>query len=285
MGTSTSSSGPGSGISFDPPWLDEDNSPDATDANVPDEQPQNDQPHQNPANNSLTPIVLAPPKRFLGAKRNYNSFLRGGSEKSLGKALGGYSRKGMGGSSRLVRRLQKSTSLGTGIYSLFQDVRSGTSTNQNTNDLIRYLSSGHRSTEEVKNAVIRHFLPDGGTLDEEASRNSLYQAMSELATRPNTDLGKLTDADIWILIEKFMVYEVVQRISIDLGQSTENKKFSPTTVVERRKKLKAYIQSVMAVEFEKIKSDNRTSALTSREMKNLLNSVLKETFDVFEGNL
>ena len=285
MGTSTSSSGPSGNIPYDPPWLDRDDMSDGTNQDSTDEQPQNDESQPDSNTDALPSNDLAQPKRLYGAKRNFRNFMKSGSEKALGRALGGYSGKGMGGTSRFAHRMQRSTTFGAGIYSLFQDIRSGTSSDPKTKEFIRYLSSGSHSTEEIKNAVIRHFLPEGGSLDEEASRNSLYQAMSDLAKKPNIDLTKPTEADIWILIENFMVYEVIHRVAIDLGQATESKSFTPTEVVKRRKEMKAYVRSVMSVEFRKIKSENRSSILTSSEMKKLLNSILKETFGVFEGNL
>lgn len=300
MGTSISSSGPGGKIPFDPPWLNEDDIPDNT--NQPQEE--NDQPHEdenkpqeeddqshgnegqlNPQIEVSSLTNLAPPRRFLSAKRNFKQFMRNGSQESLGKALGGYSEKGMGGSSRVVRRMQRSTNIGVNIYSSFQNIRSGKNDDAKTSDLIRYLRSEQRSTEDIKNAFIRHILPDGGSLDEESCRNSLYQAMSDLLKKePDIDLVRLEDVDIWFLIEKFIVHEIVHRIAIDLGQITESKEYSPIVVVNRRKKMTKYVQAVMSVKFTKIKSDNHRSNITSAEMKKILNSVLKETFDVFEGN-
>jgi hypothetical protein len=326
MGTSISSSGPGGNVPFDPPWLNEDDVPDTNqppeedenkpqqdeddqsngDGNKPQDedgqsnkdknkpQDKDDQSHGNEDQlNHQTevslPTNLAPPRRFLSANRNFKQFMRNGSQKSfgkaLGKALGGYSGKGMGGSSRIVRRMQRSANMGADIYSSFQNIRTRRSDDVKTNDLIHYLSSEQRSTEDIKNAFIRHLLPDGGSLDEESCRNSLYQAMSDLLKRPNIDLARLEDVDIWFLIEKFMVYEVVHRIVIDLGRITESKKYSPIVVVQRRKEMTDYIQAVMSVEFTKIKSNNHRSNITSVEMKKFLNSVLKETFDVFEENL
>jgi hypothetical protein len=314
MGTSISSSGPGGKIPFDPPWLNEDDIPDNT--NQPQEE--NDQPHEDenkPQEEDNQPhggenkpqeeenqshgnegqlnhpieisslTNLAPRRRFLSANKNFKQFMCDGSQKSFGKALGSYSGKGMGGSFRIVRRMRRSTNIGADIYSSFQNIRSRKNDDAKTSDLIRYLRSEQRSTEDIKNAFIRHILPDGGSLDEESCRNSLYQAMSDLLKKePDIDLVRLEDVDIWFLIEKFIVHEIVHRIAIDLGQITESKEYSPIVVVNRRKKMTKYVQAVMSVKFTKIKSDNHRSNITSAEMKKILNSVLKETFDVFEGN-
>lgn len=126
MGTSISSSGPGGNVPFDPPWLNEDDIPDNT--NQPqekDDQPnedenksqeEDDQSHGNESQlNHQTEVSLptnfAPQRRFSSANKNFKQFMCNGSQESFGRALGGYAGKGMGGSSRIVRRMQRSTNI------------------------------------------------------------------------------------------------------------------------------------------------------------------------------
>ena len=83
MGTSSSSNGPGSGVSLDPPWLD--------DIEIPNiiKQPSSDK--------TGIPLILAPKSRFGNARRNMGEYVRSEAEILLRKALGHYSKSGMGG--------------------------------------------------------------------------------------------------------------------------------------------------------------------------------------------
>lgn len=66
MGTSASSKGPGSGVPLVPPWVED-----------------------NPE--------VAEPSRFKAARINLGKFAKNGSEDSLGRGLGYYSKNGLGG--------------------------------------------------------------------------------------------------------------------------------------------------------------------------------------------
>ena len=75
MGTSASSKGPGAGVSFDPPWLDE--------IDVPG---QNKQDNVNPATG------ISPKARFGSARRSMGEYVRSGSKESARRSLGHYSK-------------------------------------------------------------------------------------------------------------------------------------------------------------------------------------------------
>src|SRR5258708_1680906 len=120
MGTSTSSSGPGPGVPFDPPWLDtlgdelqgaptdgqpaDGNSDDADEANVPDLQEQSDD-------------GLAPARRFAPARRELGGFAKTGDGEAFRRAVGHYSRTGMGGARRAASRMRASTVAAGGLVS------------------------------------------------------------------------------------------------------------------------------------------------------------------------
>ena len=128
MGTSTSSSGPGSGVSFDPPWLDElvpaaaggesetplTNEP-AQPADFGD-----DESHDKPE--GARPAI-APPRRFAAARRDLGAFVRSGDTDRLARAVGHYARTGMGGAAKATSRMRASTSAGAGLVSLLQVLR------------------------------------------------------------------------------------------------------------------------------------------------------------------
>jgi hypothetical protein len=112
MGTSTSSAGPGGGVPFDPPWLDQiagggdpgdmngdsdgDGEGDSTEPAARDDAP--------PAGASH-----APPRRFLAARRALKTFARTGDKGSFARAAGHYSKSGMGGAKKVAARMRTSS--------------------------------------------------------------------------------------------------------------------------------------------------------------------------------
>ena len=93
MGTSASSKGPGAGVSFDPPWLDD-----------------IDVPGQDNQNNNVNPAIgIAPKARFGSARRSMGEYVRSGSKDSARRSLGHYSKTGMGGAQNVARRMRTST--------------------------------------------------------------------------------------------------------------------------------------------------------------------------------
>ena len=84
MGTSASSSGPGKGVPFDPPWLDDivlpcDEKP-VADLNIkPTKEP-------SPTLDELEQQI-APSRRYAGARRSLGDFIKTGSTQSLARAI------------------------------------------------------------------------------------------------------------------------------------------------------------------------------------------------------
>ena len=110
MGTSASSKGPGAGVSFDPPWLDE--------IDVPG---QNKQDNVNPATG------IAPKARFGSARRSMGEYVRSGSKESARRSLGHYSKTGMGGAQNVARRMRTSTKTASNFFNTFRSLRDDTS--------------------------------------------------------------------------------------------------------------------------------------------------------------
>lgn len=102
MGTSTSSSGPGPNVNFDPPWLD-----DVLEELGGDTVPPSDETPVPPEGASGT----APPARFAEARRELKKFIKSGDTDSLRNAIGHYSRKGSGGAGAASTRMRASTEL------------------------------------------------------------------------------------------------------------------------------------------------------------------------------
>jgi hypothetical protein len=183
MGTSASSQGPVGGVPFDPPWLDNivpsQPSDDAThdDQGNADSDQGNNQPEQPLHPPPLLP-ELAPKARFGGARRNIGEFVRSGKENSFRKAVGHYSRSGMGGARNVARRMRSSTRTGASLFGLLQVARERT--DSAVNDWVESLTARNASTQEVADEIIRRVAPIGGSLDEAVCRESMAQAIEDL---------------------------------------------------------------------------------------------------------
>ena len=97
MGTSQSSTGPGSGVPLVPPWADE---PDVAD---PGEPPEEAPSGQGPPDGATAP-ALAPAARFGACRTALGSYATSGDRADLRRSLGAYTRRGYGGAGNLSRR-------------------------------------------------------------------------------------------------------------------------------------------------------------------------------------
>jgi hypothetical protein len=279
MGTSSSSSGPGAGVPFDPPWL---NSV-ASEVGAPFEQISGEgpQPMQNQvqAEPVAQPAGVAPPRRFGNARRYMGEYVSSGDRRSLKKALGSYSRKGMGGASNVASRMRASTSAGAGLFNFLQGVRDSSDTR--VRDWVNQLTAKNLSAYEVADEIIDQVISTGGSLEEESCRDSMAQAMSELLTiNPDIDLVNMDNDSIWTVMELFMANEAFNRLNIDIGQLFESSKYSPKEAVFRLNEMREYLKSEISVQIQELRT-NVTNP-TKAEINNLLQTAIKVTFEVFE---
>lgn len=279
MGTSSSSSGPGAGVPFDPPWL---NSV-ASEVGAPLEQisGEGSQPMQNPlqAEPVVQPVGVAPPRRFGNARRYMGEYVSSGDRSSLKKALGSYSRKGMGGASNVASRMRASTSAGAGLFNFLQGVRDSSDTR--IRDWVNQLTAKNLSAYEVADEIIDQVIFTGGSLEEESCRDSMAQAISDLLTiNPDIDLVNMDNDSIWTVMELFMANEAFNRLNLDIGQLFESSKYSPKEAVFRMNEMREYLKSEISAQIQELRAD--VANPTKAEINNLLQTALKVTFEVFE---
>ena len=290
MGTSASSNGPGGGVPFDPPWLDDIAPPQPGDGVQPDDQgnggpddvdqeggePQ--QPPQSPAE----PPELAPPRRFYNARRELGTFARTGNQESFRKAVGHYSRTGMGGARNTANRMRASTRSAANLFGVLQSAREGA--DPAINEWVTSLTERNASSQDVVDEIIRKVAPNGGSQDETSCRESMAQAMEDLLEEdPNVDLLHLRDDDIWTLIESFLAYEAFNRLCLDIGQVFENSALSPRERVIRMNEMQDYLKAELFAQVEEIQQATQNTA--SNQLQVVLQSALQNTFLVYEGSL
>ncbi|MBL3581662.1 Qat anti-phage system associated protein QatB [Oleidesulfovibrio alaskensis] len=282
MGTSSSSSGPGAGVPFDPPWL----SSVASEIGSPLEQISGDGAQQEQTPQQAEPVVqpsgIAPPRRFGNARRYMGEYASGGDRAALKKSLGSYSRKGMGGASNVASRMKTSTSAGAGLFNFLQGVRD--SSDAGVRDWVNQLTSKNLSAYEVADQIIDQVISTGGSIEEESCRDSMAQAMSELLTiNPDINLVNMDNDSIWTVLELFMANEAFNRINLDIGQLFESAKYSPREAVSRMNEMRDYLKSEISAQMQELRKD--TSNPTKAEMNALLQAAIKITFEVFEEEI
>ena len=266
MGTSASHSGPKSGVSLDPPWLND----------IPLEQP--------PATPLIPqPVIppIAPPARYKDARRSLTDYVKTGSKESLSRALGHYSKTGMGGARKAADRMQTSTRAAVGIFSALNSLRDG-SIPSIANDIAQLKSEG-ASIYAIIDVFIRHTCPNGGSLDETSVRDSVSSALSELFEKnPDADIQNLSNDDNWLIISSFLGHEAFSRIQLDIGQTFE-KLESLSERISRLQEMREYLESEITAQINSLRNANPNHSPSN--LFELLNSAIEGTFRVFEVSL
>lgn len=276
MGTSSSSKGPGTGVPFDPPWLDQIPSP-----FIPGEDLESLPQTLIPSNISQNEEV-APSARFRGARRNLNNYIQSGNRESLNRSLGHYSRKGMGGSVAIANRMITSTRTAAGLFGFLNSASTGN--NVVLNSWIEGFTSKRASAREIADGIVDLIGPKGGSLDEISAQNSLALAFEDLLTEyPEVNLLSLTESNIWALLGSYLGYELFNRIYLDIGQCFENSKLTPIGVESRKEEMRAYIISDVTASLNTIrKTDTNYS---KQEINKVFSEVLTRTMNIYEGEL
>mgnify|MGYP000603098069 FL=1 len=280
MGTSTSSTGPASGISMDPPWIDDIISGInvTTDLCSSSEQ-ENKIPIEQASTESS--IVLAPIARFGTARKNLSKFAISGSHDSFKKAVGHYSKKGMGGASNVAKRMRASTNSISGLVSFLRDIKNNIL--PDIKDWAQNLMSKSPSANEVIDAIIDRVTNEGGIIDEESIKDSMANAMSDLLEQnPDIELLNLGDDESWDLIEGFLAYEASNRLQLDIGQLLE-RTLTPTEMVQRVDEMRDYLKSEISAQLQQYKSSDKHPDIS--KLNAVIHLALESTFIVFEGEV
>jgi hypothetical protein len=288
MGTSTSSSGPGSSVPFDPPWLE----PLQTELGGGGtgigggEADEGEEPSGSESQNDFEPhepdTLIAPPRRFAPARRELGGFARTGDGRALRRAVGHYSKTGMGGARRAAGRMRAATVAAGGLVSFLQAARAGTE--GPVRDWIQALTATAPSVREVIDAIVREVVGAGGTVDEDSIRDSMSQAFSELLElQPDINPLNMSDDNIWSLVEEYLAVEACNRLQIDIGQLFESARLSPIEVVRRTDDMREYMKAEISAQLGSLRLDQPSP--NPNEFEGIMQKALTNTFLVFEGEL
>ena len=277
MGTSESSSGPGGGVPLIPPWVPD---PEIDPTVFPEEGqgPEIEVPVVPP----LAPPQLAPAGRFRGARTNLGQFAGSGSQGGLRRGLGYYVRTGLGGSRNASRRMASTSRKAGALYGVLQALGTGTAPEVDLG--IDPAGLTGQPAREIVDRIAEALSPSDGTLDSEASRNSISWALCEFMRRePGADLLALTLEQIGLTMELFIGADICSRIELDVGKSVFDRAPDPATAVDRLQEMKRYVRQVVAARFRLRSTDS--GPLTRRQAVQLADRVIQNTFEVFESYL
>lgn len=270
MGTSTSSSGPGPGVTFDPPWLEQLGG--TTDPETADQEDE----LQTPADE------IAPARRFSSARRALKDFAHSGDTGALAKAAGHYSKTGMGGAKNVANRMRASTRSAAGLVGTLQAARDRVT--PEISQWVTSLIAANSSAQDVINEIIEQVMTGGGSVDEDACKDSMAQSMAELLElNPDVDLLNMNNSDIWILVELFLGNEACSRMHIDIGQLFESATISPRDAVHRTNEMRDFLKAELAVQLQTIRSSHQDPNPT--QLEKLMRNALRLTFSIYEDEL
>lgn len=275
MGTSTSSMGPGSGVSLDPPWLDDVLGDIGTGGAFP---PGDEGPIVPPPSATGT----APPARYGDARRELGKYVKNGDTQNLANALGHYSRRGSGGAKAAASRMRASTRAGAELFSFLNAISQRSS--PEAANWVDALRATIPSADDVVDAIIRELSPAGGSADEESYRDAMALALSDLVRDDATiDVLSMRVDDIWELMKGYLATEVANRVCFDLGPIFENPQIDATTAVLRERQMRLFIKNELGMHVDLLRG---TSANPTRtQLDSILQETLTMTFELFEAQL
>ena len=284
MGTSQSSNGSPAGVPMVPPWVPDLPLPDrpVENAGVGSDDQDGDQssPERTPSNEPNQNIPIAPKVRFGGAKRSLGDYASTGEKSSMRKGLGQYVKKGYGGSAIATRRMASTAQAAHGLYSAL----AGGNGNPFTSDggMLDSASMAGKTAYEIMDAVVEAVNPVDGTQDTEACRASMKNALADvLNLYPDADLMNLSEEQRDIAIERFVARDIFNRIDLDLGKHIRAKAINAVTAMSRLKEVSEYVREMVVASFKKLKSMGQK--LTGKAVTQVVQSAIRETYEVFEG--
>lgn len=278
MGTSTSSGGSPSGTPLIPPWVPPVTPPvGPPEAGPPEAEPALP-PQSPPAPPSPPKPELAPSGRFFGARLRLGRFAKNGLRSDLAAGLKAYTKKGLGGSQRGAARMAGTSRTAGRLHGVLDALRTGEALPPDI--AIDPAALAGRDAREIGDAIAEAIQPSDGTLDAEASRDAIAQAISDLVEQtPSVDLMALTPQEIEFVVERYVAYDLSHRIMLDVGLAVQDKAPDAAAAVSRIEDMKAYVKQCVAASFRSAR--DRGQRLTRTSAASIASAVLVETFRVF----
>ena len=282
MGTSVSSPGPSSSVQLVPPWVsgpDTATDPEGDDPTSPaNGKEANRGENDNTSSQEEQSSPTAPPYRFRGTNVHLKRFARSGSGLSMVRGLRQYVRTGLGGTHWASRRMAGTSRRASALYGALSALSRGEASVAELG--IDTASLAGRPARDILDRIVETLSPSDGTLDSEASRNSIFNALSRLIREdPTADLIALTAEQIDVAIELFIGEEICRCIELNVGKTILANAASPAAAIDRLREISRFVGQAVRRSFRNLVTNSRQ--LTQRSVDSLVSQVIQNVFRIF----
>lgn len=198
MGTSKCYGGPPNGLV--PPFVDDPQPP-------------------QPPDTSTQPSPPRPDAAGAGSLRGprgiFSRFSRSGDQRTLGRALSGYVRKGTGGAQNAAHRMSSSRTTARALLGVIRDFgRFGPA------ETLRQLNIpdlAGRPATDVFLAIFEVLCPPGGTVDQSIAREAMQESIGDMAEAGVGGLDTITLGQLKDFFLDFVARSIEGRVMADIG--------------------------------------------------------------------
>lgn len=157
------------------------------------------------------------PERFRSARSNFTRFAGSGGtdRRALGRAVSQWVSQSAGGSGSAAHRMGSSRGSAARIAGFLGSVGAqGIAAALATFNLE---AMAGRPAQEILTALMEHFCPEGGSIDEGIARDAFVETIIDLADAGVTDLADLTPEQMQTVLELYIAHTIEDRIYNDIG--------------------------------------------------------------------
>lgn len=188
----------------------------------------------------------------------------------------------MGGAKQVAARMRTSTRSASGLVGILQAARDRV--DPQVTQWVTSLIASKSSVQDVINEIIEQVMTGGGSVDEEACKDSMAQSMAELLEQnPDVELLNMSNADIWTLVELFLGNEACSRMHLDIGQLFESATLQPREAVQRTNEMRNFLKAELAAQLQSLRVSQPDPSPV--QLEKLMRSALELTFSIYEGEL
>lgn len=287
MGTSGSSKGPGSNTPLVPTWLDPDvgELPGGDDLTIPDNGQSDGEDGQGDQHQPAPKPILQPPepRRFQGARRNFNSFVRSGDERSLRRGVRDYVRSGTRGSTNAVHKMGSSrTAAGNLLGTLRSFQRDGAAETLRRFNLANLVE---RSIDDIFLGLTDTICRDGGSVDEGIARDAWLETLAQMEQIGIENLDALNEVQVRETFLSFIVNTIETKLFQEIG--VNGLKIAPdnASIQSFQNQLHDYIDRGVRDSYSTDLKE--LSTMTDDQIMRIVDSTYQDAWDLFVawGNL
>lgn len=165
------------------------------------------------------------------------------------------------------------------LYGVLDALRTGTPTPVDLGVSVATLTG--LPARDVADRVANALHPPDGTQDAEAGRDAMARALADVQNAaPAADLTSPTPEQIGVIIERYVAYDLCNRIELDIGQAVLDKAPSYAEGMRRLEQIERYVREKVSAQFRS--REDQGQRLTRQSAEGLSRGVIEDTFEVFE---